>query len=179
MRQLFSFTFLIFYSAAILQLSFLAFSDVLDDGFLTYVSVCFGICTAPAIRLFQKWRHAKSAYYIVESEPGTTPFHNKLINFPLLIMFSTFGFIGAISVSNHVFASEELHTEEFVVKATGQRRVRYDMFEYIFISNGKFETAFNLGREANKTYNKGDKLTVTLKEGLWGYHIVEKVEHGG
>ena len=43
MSQFFSFSFFIAYSAAILQLSFLAFSDVLDDGILTYIAVGLGI----------------------------------------------------------------------------------------------------------------------------------------
>ena len=137
------------------------------------------ISSAPAIRLFQKWKHAKSASYLIIDEPGKTPFHQRLINFPLLIVFSTFGFIGFISISNHIFASEEVHVEEFVVKAIGKRRVRYDLFEYILISNGDYATSLNLGETPKTTYSVGDKLEVTLKTGLWGYYIVEDVVNGG
>jgi len=179
MSQFFSLSFFIAYSAAILQLSFLAFSNVLDDGILTYIAVGLGISSAPAIRLFQKWKHAKSASYLITDEPGQTPFHQRLINFPLLTVFSTFGFIGLISISNHIFASEEVHVEEFVVEAIGKKRVRYDLFEYILISNGDYATSLNLGETPKTTYSVGDKLEVTLKTGLWGYYIVEDVVNGG
>lgn len=179
MSHIFSLSFLVGYSAVILQLSFLAFSDVLDDGALTYVSVGLGLSMAPVIRLLQKWKHAKSAYYLMENESGLASFYQRQLNFPLLVFCSTFGFIGAISISNHIFASEEVRVEKFVVKAVGQRRVRYDMFDYVFISNDKFETSFNLGEDSRRSFHVGETVKVTLKAGLWGFYIVEDVEHGG
>ena len=43
MNHLFSLAFIGIYGAAIIQLSFLVFSDVLDDGVLTYVAVGIGL----------------------------------------------------------------------------------------------------------------------------------------
>jgi hypothetical protein len=179
MSHIFSLSFLVGFSAVTLQLSFLAFSDVLDNGTLTYVSVGLGLSMAPVIRLVQKWKHAKSAYYLMESESGLTPFYQRQLNFPLLVFCSTFGFIGAISISNHIFASEAVRVEKFVVKAVGQKRVRYDMFDYVFISNDKFETSFNLGVNSRRSFNIGETVKVTLKTGLWGFYIVEDVKQEG
>ncbi|MBB1407580.1 hypothetical protein [Pseudoalteromonas sp. SG44-17] len=77
MNHLFSLAFIGIYGAAIIQLSFLVFSDVLDDGVLTYVAVGIGLLVAPLLRLYQKWRHDKSANLIIEYKSDSTPFHQE------------------------------------------------------------------------------------------------------
>ena len=175
MRHLFSISFVIIYVSAITQLSFLAFSDVLDDGTLTYISVGLGVLIAPILRFYQKWKHHKSADVIIEYDSETIPFHNRLLNFPLIVVYTTMGCMGFIAITNHQFAADELKTKEFKVTGAGQKSVRHDFFEYIHLSDGVIETSYNLGTETNIGYKIGDELIVKLRSGFWGYDIVEGI----
>ncbi|KTF18490.1 hypothetical protein [Pseudoalteromonas sp. H105] len=175
MNHFFSLTFVGIYSAAIIQLSFLVFSDVLDDGVLTYVAVGIGLLAAPVLRLYQKWRHDKSANFIIEYDSGSTPFHHELLNLPAIVVFTTFGSMGFIAITNHKFSSDEVIHKEFRVTGVGQQRVRYDIFEYVRISDGISETSYSLGTDTRNPYKVGDQLKVKLRAGLWGYDIVDEI----
>ncbi|MCV2403796.1 hypothetical protein OFY17_13060 [Marinomonas sp. C2222] len=175
MKQLLSLTLIGVYVAAIIQFSFLVFSDVLDDGVLTYIAVGLGLLMAPTLRFYQKWKHDRSASIIVEYESGSTPFHYKLLNFPMIIVFATIGLIGFIAITNHKFASDKVNTKVFEVMGVGQKRIHYDFFEYVRISDGVSETSYILDTDTSNSYKVGDQLIVQLRSGLWGYDIVEKL----
>jgi len=172
MNHLFSLAFIGTYSAAIIQLSFLVFSDVLDDGVLTYVAVGIGLLVAPLLRLYQKWRHDKLANFIIEYKSDSTPFHHKILNIPAIVVLTTMGSMGFIAVTNHKFSSNEVTHKEFRVTGVGQQRVRYDLFEYVRIS----ETSYSLGTATINPYKVGDQLKIKLRAGLWGYDIVDEIK---
>ncbi|TMP62452.1 hypothetical protein CWB77_06620 [Pseudoalteromonas sp. S1610] len=176
MNHLFSLAFIGTYSAAIIQLSFLVFSDVLDDGVLTYVAVGIGLLVAPLLRLYQKWRHDKLANFIIEYKSDSTPFHHKILNIPAIVVLTTMGSMGFIAVTNHKFSSNEVTHKEFRVTGVGQQRVRYDLFEYVRISDGISETSYSLGTATINPYKVGDQLKIKLRAGLWGYDIVDEIK---
>ncbi len=175
MNHLFPLAFIGFYGAAISQLSFLVFSDVLDDGVLTYVAVGLGLLAAAVVRLYQKWGHDKSANIIIEYKPDSTPFHYKILNFPAIVVLTTMGSMGIIAVTNHKFSSNEVTHKEYRVTGVGQQRVRYDIFEYVRLSDGISETSYSLGTDTSNPYKVGDQLKVKLRTGLWGYDIVDEI----
>ena len=179
MRHLFSITFLTIYGAAAIQLSFLAFSDTLDDGALTYIAVGLGVIAAPIIRGYQKWKLDQSANVLIEYGRNESPFHLKILNLPLIVFFTTFFSIGVMAVVNHKLATDVLTTKQFTVKAIGQKRVKYDSFDYVHISDGITETSYNLGKDSSNPFQVGDKLTVTLREGFWSFYIVENIKKSG
>lgn len=177
MNHLFSLVFIGFYGAAIIQLSFLVFSDVLDDGVLTYVTVGLGLLAASVLSLYQKWGHVKSANIIIEYQQDSIPFHYKRLNFPAIVVLTTMGSMGLIAVTNHKFSSNEVTHKEFRVTGVGQQRVRYDLFEYVQISDGVTETSYSLGTDTSNLYKVGDQLKVKLRTGLWGYDIVDEINN--
>ncbi|KHT64689.1 hypothetical protein RJ45_05115 [Photobacterium gaetbulicola] len=84
------------------------------------------------------------------------------------------GFMKVCIIYSLKLASEQSYEQVFEVMQTGQRRVRYDMFEYVKLSDGNTEVYLNLGQDKENPYKRGDLVSVTLKKGFWGFYFVEK-----
>ncbi|EED25191.1 hypothetical protein [Vibrio sp. 16] len=165
----------IFFVSAVLQIGFLAFGEVINGEWLTIASVGIGCTLAVVLRIIQKWRFNQSIDVLIEYGPrDRIPFHHKLINFPLVIMISTLFSVLLFSITNEKFASGQSYEKVFEVMQTGQRRVRYDMFEYVKLSDGNTEVYLNLDQGKANPYKRGDLVSVTLKKGFWGFYFVEK-----
>ena len=169
---LFSF---VVYLSVVDQLGFSAFNDVLDNGMLTYIAGGLGLASGPGVRLLQKWRHHKSANLLIEYPPDTTPFHFKVLNFPLIVLLATFFWVIVIGVSNHKLAASEIEIKPLRVMGMGSEITRNSESYYVTLSDGQFETDFNLGQDNRKVYSTGRRYRVKVRRGLWGYDIIERI----
>ncbi|NOH26428.1 hypothetical protein F0256_25140, partial [Vibrio europaeus] len=92
------------------QLSFAAFSNVLDGGWLSIISAGVGVAFAPIVRIFQKWKANKNIN-VLRSPNDATRFYERTLNFPVTSMLAILTSIAFFSVSNHKFAIEEQHSK--------------------------------------------------------------------
>lgn len=152
------------------------FADTLDSGFLTNASIGLGVATTLVVRLYQKWRHARSINILIEYSPGRLPFHSKALNLPIIAFFATMGICVFITITNHKFASQEETVKSFTVSSVGIRTLRYNQHHIIGITDGVYYTDYDIGRDNSKSYKVGDSVKMEVKEGFWGFSIVTLIE---
>ncbi|MDC5840269.1 hypothetical protein [Vibrio europaeus] len=155
------------------QLSFAAFSNVLDGGWLSIISAGVGVAFAPIVRIFQKWKANKNIN-VLRSPNDATRFYERTLNFPVTSMLAILTSIAFFSVSNHKFAIEEQHSKTFeVVKISSMMFKNGSQFNYVHVSDGSKVAYISIDESRTSSYKKGDLVKVKVKKGLWGFYIVE------
>lgn len=138
---------------SVIQLTRVVFSDTLDNGVLSISSLVLGVVFAVFIGLFQR-------------EP----------NYPIIGLFTVFTSVIAIASLNTQFSKNEIYAESFVVSKLGSKTIRYDNFPYVKLASTSGSIEYSLSTENTTSYSVGDKVMVNLKQGFWGYPIIQSVQ---
>lgn len=138
---------------SVIQLTSVVFSDTLDNGILSIASLVSGVVFAILIGLFQR-------------DP----------NYPIIGLFTVFTSVIAIASINTQFSKNDIYTDSFVVSTLGPKTIRYDSFQYVELTSTSGSTEYSLSAENVTSYSVGDKVIVSLKQGFWGYPIIQSVE---
>lgn len=154
-----------------IQFGFLLNSEVLYGGYLTAIGVLLGVVMGVGIYLYKKHKNAQSMHVMLDYS-GKIPWYKGVFQTELILSLCIIFSMVAISLLNNlpkVFATYE---QGFVVSAKGERRVRYDQFQFIELS-GKDVTVKYLTEQKNFTV--GQQVKAKMRKGLLGFPLVVEV----
>jgi len=138
---------------ASIQLIRTVFSNTLDHGILTVASIALGLLLTAGLNLV--FRKIKIGF-----------------NWPMAAFFLVFLSAACIGLINYQLASPHHQMKELVVKSSGGRVIRYDLMEYVLLTDGT--SAFKyMGLDKEARPRAGDVLEGTVRKGFFGFDIVE------
>ena len=140
------------------------------------MSIGLGVTTALVARLYQKWKLAQTAYILIGYSSDNVSFHSKVLNLPMIALCSTMAIGVFVAVTNHKFASQEETVKSFTVFSVGTRSLRYEQRHIIRVTDGVYDTNYDLGLDNSSSYKVGDTVQMQVKKGLWGFSIVTLIE---
>lgn len=129
------------------------FSNTLDHGILTIASIVIGLLLTTGLKLL--FSKAKVAF-----------------NWPMAAFFVVFLSTACVALLNYQLASPSYQKKEFVVKGSGERVLRYDLMEYVLLTDGARSFKYT-GLDNQKRPQAGDVLEGTVRKGFFGFDIVE------
>ncbi len=138
---------------ASIQLIRSVFSNTLDHGILTVVSIALGLLLTAGLNLvFSKIKIG--------------------FNWPMAAFFLVFLSTACIGLLNYQLASPHHQKKEFVVKGSGGRVIRFDLMEYVRLTDGTSSFKY-MGLDKGAMPRAGDVLEGTVRKGFFGFDIVE------
>lgn len=138
---------------ASIQLIRTVFSNTLDHGILTVASVALGLLLTAGINLV--FSRVKIGF-----------------NWPMAAFFLVFLSTACVGLINYQLASPHHKMKEFVVKSSGGRVIRYDLMEYVLLTDGTSSFKY-MGLDKGARPRAGDVLEGTVRKGFFGFDIVE------
>jgi len=138
---------------ASIQLIRSLFSNTLDDGILTLASIAIGLLLTTGLKLL--FSKAKIAF-----------------SWPVAAFFVVFLSTACVTLLNYQLASPSYQKKEFVVKGSRERVLRYDLMEYVLLTDGTSSFKY-MGLDNDKRLQIGDVLEGSVKKGFFGFDIVE------
>lgn len=136
-----------------IQLIRSVFSNTLDHGILTIASIAIGLLLTTGLKLL--FSKSKVAF-----------------NWPIAAFFVVFLSTACVALLNYQLASPHHQKMEFVVKRSGERVLRYDLMEYVLLTDGARSFKY-MGLDNEKGLRAGDVLEGTVRKGFFGFDIVE------
>ena len=131
----------------------LFFGSTLDHGWLTLASIVAGVVVGLGAASIQ-----------------------RIPNYTMNIFGGIFISTIAIMVVNEKWSAEEIYYEEFTVTDIGSTTIKHDKFDYIELTNSNHTARHSLEDNSYYLYKSGDTVTVELKNGYFGFPIVQNVE---
>ena len=138
---------------ASIQLIRTVFSTTLDHGVLSIASITLGLLLATGLKVvFSKRKVA--------------------FNWPIAAFVLVFLSTTDIALLNYQLASSHDQKKDFIVKGSGERAIRYNLIEYVVLTDGNVSFTFT-GFDKESKPRAGDALKGVVRKGFFGFDIVE------
>lgn len=153
--------------------SFTVSGNTLDSGVFTYVSVLFSTIIVVSICLSIRARNQRDEHLIIKHDNfGRRPF-SVADFFPLFAIPFTMFFTIVITISNEKYLDDEVVKIDYTVTCKGQRLAKGGVINYLCIDDGEKELKFESNDIASNYFSVGEKITVSTREGYWGYLVIQ------
>ncbi|WP_284191196.1 hypothetical protein [Vibrio zhanjiangensis] len=119
--------------------------NTLDSGVFTYVSVLFSTIIVVSICLFIRARNQRDEHLIIKHA----------------------------TISNEKYLDDEVVKIDYTVTCKGQRLAKGGVINYLCIDDGEKELKFESNDIASNYFSVGEKITVSTREGYWGYLVIQ------
>ncbi|WP_444884613.1 hypothetical protein [Microbulbifer sp. PSTR4-B] len=154
-----------------IQMGFLLNSEVLYGSYLTALGILLGLVVGVAIYLYKKHRNAQSMYVMLDYS-GKLPWYKGVFHTELILSLCIVFTMVAVSLLNNVPNVFATYEQGFVVSKKGERRIRYDQFQYIELTDNDVVVKH---LTENKNFTIGQQVTVKMRKGLLGFPLVVEV----
>lgn len=133
----------------VIQLTRAVFTNTIDGGLLTVGSLVLGVTVA-------------ALFGFVLDHP----------NYPMVAIFTIFASVLIVATLNSKLAKTHIYSKSYEVIGFGSKVVRHSKFSYVKLSGKCGDTRYSVPSKEATSYSVGDRVTVRMKDGFWGFPII-------